>query len=62
MTSYAKRQETRKQLEANKERERELKEEKEAERQVRLVHNISLKFKPIPNLIACFACLFSTLA
>lgn len=35
MTSYAKRQEARKQLDANKEREREMKEEKEAERQVR---------------------------
>lgn len=34
MTSYAKRQEARKQLEANKEREREMKEEKEAEHQV----------------------------
>lgn len=34
LTSYAKRQEVRKQHEANKEREREMKEEKEAERQV----------------------------
>ena len=60
MTSYAKRQETRKQLEANKERERELKEEKEAERQVCLVHKIPLEFKPTPNMMACFAGLFST--
>lgn len=36
MTSYAKRQELRKQHEAIKEHERELKEEKEAERQVSL--------------------------
>ncbi|KAJ5489556.1 rRNA-processing protein cgrA [Penicillium diatomitis] len=36
LTSYAKRQETRKQLEANKEREREMKEEKEAERQAHI--------------------------
>ena len=41
LTSYAKRQEVRKQHEANKDREREMKEEKEAERQVRSIPEVS---------------------